>query len=184
MTRATAGAELRAGGRVALFQDMVKDDAVVVVGDLGLVPELDGLAEPALGDRPGILIMQADPPACPVRHVPGYPLPGLRGDRPGHLQQPGQVIDRPAQPAPPPPRSSIPDAGRDQGRRLRRGAAQRPAPAGQHPPRLPGGAFGQGGQLPGHPQHHGLLLVPGLRGPGRQLRCDRVCPPATRDDLG
>src|SRR5216683_5351696 len=88
--------ELRAVGRVALLDGVVEDDPVVVVGDLGLVPELDGLAETALGDGPGILVMQADPPGRPGRHVPGQPLPGLRGDRHGHLQQPGQVIDRPA----------------------------------------------------------------------------------------
>jgi hypothetical protein len=54
--------ELGGVGRVALFQDVVEDDAVVVVGDLGLVAELDGLAEPALGDRPGVSIVQANPP--------------------------------------------------------------------------------------------------------------------------
>jgi hypothetical protein len=43
----------RGVGRVALFQGVVQDDAVVVVNDLGLVAELDGLAEAAPGARPG-----------------------------------------------------------------------------------------------------------------------------------
>jgi hypothetical protein len=44
---------------------MVDDDAVVVLGDLGFVAELDRLAEPALGDRPGVRLVQADPPGRP-----------------------------------------------------------------------------------------------------------------------
>jgi hypothetical protein len=39
------GGELGAVGRVALLQDVVEDDSVVVVGDLALVAELDRLAE-------------------------------------------------------------------------------------------------------------------------------------------
>jgi hypothetical protein len=73
---------------------VVEHDAVVVVGDLALVAELDRLAEAALGDRPGVAVVQADPPAGAVGGDAGEPLPGLRGDPAGRLQQPGQVIDR------------------------------------------------------------------------------------------
>jgi hypothetical protein len=43
--------EPKPGDGIALLHGIVEDDAVVVVGDLGLAAELDGLAEPALGDR-------------------------------------------------------------------------------------------------------------------------------------
>jgi hypothetical protein len=48
-------------GWVAGLDGVVEHDAVVVVDDLGLVAELDRLAQPALGDRPGIRVVQADP---------------------------------------------------------------------------------------------------------------------------
>ena len=49
---------------------MIQDDAVVVVDDLGLVPELDRATEPALGDRAGIAVVQADPPGRPIGGIP------------------------------------------------------------------------------------------------------------------
>jgi hypothetical protein len=62
---------------------VVEHDAVVVVHDLaydlGLVAELDRFAEPILGDRAGVGIVQADPPGRAVGRRPGQPLPGLRG---------------------------------------------------------------------------------------------------------
>jgi hypothetical protein len=61
------GRELRRVGGVALLDGVVQDHAVVVVGQLGLVPELDRPAEPALGDRAGVGVVQADPPGRPVR---------------------------------------------------------------------------------------------------------------------
>jgi hypothetical protein len=109
--------------------------------------------------------VQADPPGRPLGHRASQPLPGLPGDRPGHHLQAGQVIDRPAQLAPQPPRGGAVDPGRGQGRRLRLGAAQRAAGVGQQPLRVGGGAVSQPGQLPGHPGYHGLLVVLGLRGP-------------------
>src|SRR5260370_16137156 len=99
--------ELRAVGRVALLQAVIGDDPVVVVGDLGLVAELHGLAEPALGDRPGIPVMQADPPGRPVRHLPRPPLPALPPALPRPFQQPGQAADRPARAPPPPPSCGV-----------------------------------------------------------------------------
>jgi hypothetical protein len=46
------GSELGRVGGVASLHGVVQHDTVVVVGQLGLVAELDRLAEPALGDRP------------------------------------------------------------------------------------------------------------------------------------
>ena len=145
---------------------------------LGLVAELDGLAQAALGDRAGVAVVQADPPGRPAGHRAGQPLTGLRGQCLGPLQQAGQVVDRPAHPGPHPPRVRVGEPGRGQGRRFGLGAAQRAAGIGQQVLRVGGGALGQPGQLPGHPGNHGLFLVPGLRGPGPQLRRDRMRPPA------
>jgi hypothetical protein len=71
---------LRGVGRVSLLQGVVQDDAVVVVGDLGLVAELDRLAEPAFGDGAGVAVVQADPAGGPVRGGPSKPPPGLGSD--------------------------------------------------------------------------------------------------------
>jgi hypothetical protein len=38
----------------AVFHAVVRDDAVVIVDDLGLVTELDRLADAALADRPRV----------------------------------------------------------------------------------------------------------------------------------
>jgi hypothetical protein len=51
---------------------VVQDDAVVVVDDLGLAAELDGLAEAALRDGTGVGIMQ--------RHEAGGAIGGGAGD--------------------------------------------------------------------------------------------------------
>jgi hypothetical protein len=140
-----------------LLDGVVQDDAVVVVGDLGLVPELDGLAEPALGDRPGVRVVQAHPPGGPVRHRAGQPLSRLRGDLAGGFQQLRQIIDCcAAQPAPQPARGVL-EPCRGQGRRLRVGAAQRPPCVGQRPRRLGGGALGQAREFPGRPNDRGVL---------------------------
>ena len=74
------GGELRRVGRVALLDGVVENDAVFVVGHLGLVAELDRFAQPALGDRPGVGVVQADPPGGALGCGPGQPLPGLRSD--------------------------------------------------------------------------------------------------------
>jgi hypothetical protein len=50
---ADGGGELRAVGGVALLHGVVADDAVVVVGDLGLVPELASLSGPVTRAREG-----------------------------------------------------------------------------------------------------------------------------------
>lgn len=64
------GLQLGSVGGVAGLDGVVQDDAVVVVGDLGLVTELDRLPEPALGDRPGVGVVQADPPGAPGGVIP------------------------------------------------------------------------------------------------------------------
>jgi hypothetical protein len=82
MTRRIAG-KLRAVGRVTAFDGVVEHDAVLVVDHLGLVAELDRLAQPALGDRAGVTVVQADLPGCPVRGDAAQPLVGLCGDLSG-----------------------------------------------------------------------------------------------------
>ena len=64
--------QLRRVGRIALLHSMIEHDPVDVVDDLGLVPELDRAPQPALGDRAGIRIVQADPPRRPVGSDPGH----------------------------------------------------------------------------------------------------------------
>src|SRR6478752_3143186 len=59
---------------------VIEHDTVVVVDDLGFVAELDGFTEPALRDRPGLLVVQTHYPAGPVRSGPGDPLAGLADD--------------------------------------------------------------------------------------------------------
>jgi hypothetical protein len=50
---------------------MFEHDPVGVVEDLGLVAELDRLADAAFDDRAGVGVVQADQPAGPVRHPAG-----------------------------------------------------------------------------------------------------------------
>jgi len=45
-------------GWVALVHAVIEHDPVDVVDDLGLVPELDRLAQAALGDRAGVGVVQ------------------------------------------------------------------------------------------------------------------------------
>jgi hypothetical protein len=89
------GGQLRGIGWVALVHAVVEDDTVVVVHDLALVTELNRLTEASLGDRPGIGLVPTHPSACPVGGVSSHALTGLRGDPPGRLDQPGQVVDGP-----------------------------------------------------------------------------------------
>jgi hypothetical protein len=93
------GRELRPVRGGAVFHCAVQDDAVVVVGDLGLVAELDRAVDAALADRPGIRVVQADPPGRAVRHCPGHPGPGLPHDRGGALDGDRQLVQGPPQPA-------------------------------------------------------------------------------------
>ena len=62
---------------------VVEHDAVFVVDDLGLVAELDGLAETALADRTSIGIVQRDEAGRPIRNLTGQALTSLAGDA-GH----------------------------------------------------------------------------------------------------
>jgi hypothetical protein len=57
---------------VAGLHVVVEDDTVVVVNNLGFVAELHRLAEPALRDRPGVGVVQADPPSRPVGGVRSF----------------------------------------------------------------------------------------------------------------
>jgi hypothetical protein len=65
MTRPMAGGQQRRVGWVADHDGVVEHDPVGVVDDLGLVAELDRPAQPALADRPGVGVVQADQPAGP-----------------------------------------------------------------------------------------------------------------------
>jgi hypothetical protein len=97
----------RCVGGVAGLHIVVEDDTVVVVNNLGFVAELDRLAEPALRDRPGVGVVQADPPGRPVRGDPGRPLPSLGRDRSGRLQQLFKIVDGTDQATPTPPRNRV-----------------------------------------------------------------------------
>jgi hypothetical protein len=66
---------------------VVEHDPVGVVDDLGLVAELDRVADAALADRPSIRIVQADQPARPVRHPTSQPSVGL-------IEEPLGPLDR------------------------------------------------------------------------------------------
>jgi hypothetical protein len=56
------GDDLVGVGRIADLEGVVQHDAVVVVGDLGLVAELDGRAEPSLADGPSVgFVLGHDP---------------------------------------------------------------------------------------------------------------------------
>jgi len=57
---ADRGRELGGVRRVASFDGVIDDDAVVVVGDLSLLPEFDGPVDASLADRPGVGVVQAD----------------------------------------------------------------------------------------------------------------------------
>jgi hypothetical protein len=54
------GSQQRGVRSGTVFDAVVEDDAVVVVGDLGFVAELDRLVDASLADRPGVRIVQAD----------------------------------------------------------------------------------------------------------------------------
>jgi hypothetical protein len=196
MTRSTAGASCGPSAGLPCSTAWSRTTTPsFVVGDLGLVPELDGLAEPALSDRPGVGVVQADPPGRPVRHRARRPLPGLRRDPTGDREQPDRVVDGTAQPAPPPARRGVLASGRGQRGCPRLGPVQRPARAGQQPPRFGGGALGQPGQLPGRPatvacrssracaaRERGLEAIAYARRPAARLRSRtfvRVAPAAT-----
>src|SRR5829696_5303064 len=77
------------------------------------------------------------------------PSSGLLGDAAGRGEQPGQVVDRAAQPPPAAARDRIMTTGRGQLRGPGVCPAQRPAGVDQQLLRLGGGAVGQPGQLPG-----------------------------------
>ena len=151
--------ELRRARRVALLQAVIEDDAVLVVHDLGLVAELDRLTELALGDRPGVRVVQADPAGRSGRGGPGHPLPGLGRDPTGHVEQFGQVVDRPAQPASPPTRGCVLGSCCGQCLGLGLSAAQGPPGVRQELLSVAGCAFGQLGELTGDPLHGGLRLA-------------------------
>src|SRR6201997_290348 len=119
------GSQLRRVSRIALLDTVIEHDSVVVVDDLGLVPELDRLAESPLGDRAGIGVVQADPPGRSARGDPGDPLAALGRDLAGRGEQVGQVVDRAGQPPAPAPRRRIVDAALAQRSRCGAGAAQR-----------------------------------------------------------
>jgi len=70
MTRLTAGASSGASGGLPDHDLMFEHDPVGVVEDLGLVAELDGSTEAALGDRAGVAVVQAHSAGGAVRNGP------------------------------------------------------------------------------------------------------------------
>src|SRR5262245_17694323 len=168
------GRQLRCVGRIALLHSVIHDDAVIVVDYLGLVPELDRAPEAALGDRAGIAVMQADPPARPVRGEPGDPLAGLCDDLAGRGEQVGQVVNRAGQPPASTPRRRLVTTAFAPLSRRGAGAAQRPFGVNQQPVRLVGGGGGQLGELTGDAHDGGLGVVATGRRTQPQFRPDRM----------
>src|SRR6266508_742153 len=145
---------------VAGLDVVVEDDAVGVVHDLGLVAELDRLAETALADRPGVGVVQADQPGRTVGHLAPQSGAGLCDDPACALQGRVQFVQRAMQPA----------------FRLPGGPAQRPAGVADDRVRVTHGRFGEVGQLAGDAPHGGLGLVALLRATQPQLAGNRTCP--------
>src|SRR3954453_12173640 len=85
-------AQLWCVGGVAPLEGVVEHDSVVVVDDLGLVAELDRLAEAALRDRAGVAVVQGDPAGRPLRGGAGQAPAGLRRDPSGRIQQVSEVV--------------------------------------------------------------------------------------------
>lgn len=75
--------ELWRVGRVAAFDGVVEYDPIIVVDQLPLVAELDRAAQPALGDRAAVAVVQAHPAGGAVRGGPGRPLAGLSAEQVG-----------------------------------------------------------------------------------------------------
>jgi hypothetical protein len=133
---------VRPVGGSAIFHGVVQDDAVVIVGDLGLVAELDGPVDAAFADRPRVGVVQADQPGRAVRHLPSQPGPGLRHDRGGALDGDRQIVQRP-------PQSAVRPAGQCPGKC--------PRAVAQHRGGLRRGLLRQARQLCGDPADRLLL---------------------------
>jgi len=87
----------------------------------------------------------------------------LGRDPTGHLQQLGQVVDRPAQPATPPTRGWVLATSCGHCLGLGLSAAQRPPGVRQELLGVVGSVLGELGELTGDPLHGGLRLVASLR---------------------
>ena len=150
---ATAGGDQHGGvGRVALLDPMVDDDAVDVVGDLCLVAELDRLAEPTLGDRTGVGVVQRHDPGRSVGDLTGETGPGLDDDLLEHADGALELGDEGA---------AWPEASHRHG--------EGPAGVGGHDLGVFDGGLGDGGQLAGQAEHlvFGVAAAPAQ--PGRDL---------------
>ena len=168
------GSQLWCVGGVSGLHVVIEHDAVVVVDDLPLVAELDGFAQPALGDRAGIAVVQADHPGRSVRGGPGDALPGLSDDPRGRLQQVRQVVHGAGQPTTPAPRGGIPHARLGQLGRLGLCSAQRPSGVAQQTVRVARRGLGEVGELTGDPRHAVVDLVTAQLAAGPQFRRDPV----------
>ena len=121
----------------------------------------DGLAQPALGDRAGVGIVQTDHPARRLGHHPTQPATGLRDHALGAPHHGVQVVDRPVQAA-----FALPDR-----------SAQRTFSVTDHRGGFAHRRFGDPGQFPGDAAHRGLGLITLLLTAQPQLRRDRPGPP-------
>src|SRR6478609_3029359 len=90
--------QLRGVRRVPDLDVVIENDPVDVVDDLGVVPELDGLAQASLADRTGIDIVQADHPAHRFGHHPAQTATGLDHNTFSGPHDRIQIVDRPMQP--------------------------------------------------------------------------------------
>ncbi len=179
LIRSPAELELGRVGGIARLDVVVENHSVLVVGDLVLVAELDRLAEPALGDRTGVRIVQADPPGGAVGGQPRQPLPGLGSDLSGRLEQLVQVIDGPGcQPTATAPRRRVGLTVHALGFGLGPGPPQRPLGVGHQPLGVADRGLGQVGELAGGPPDRGQRLVTARRAAAAQLEPDLVGAPA------
>jgi hypothetical protein len=145
---------------------VVEHDPVGVVDDLGLVAELDRPADAALADRPGVRVVQADQPACPVGHPTGKAGVGLVEQPTGPLGRGLQLVhDRPQ-----------PTGG------LGPATGKGPAGAFNDPEGVGQLRLGQAGELPGDLEHD-LLGVTSARPhrPGDLMSATARRPPAIPD---
>ena len=168
------GSQLWGVGGVALLDGVVQDDAVVVVGHLGLVAELDRLAEAALGDRARVRVVQADPAGGSGWRDPGESLPGLRGDLSRRSDQLSQIVDRPGELSATSTRDRITLTVGLLLRGLGSSPPQGSFGVGQHLLGAVGGGLSQIGQLAGDPTHRGLCLVLAGSAAHPQLGADGV----------
>ena len=94
------GAQQFGVGGVADVHGVIDDQPVGVVDDLGLVAELDRLAEASFADRSGVGFVQRHEPGRPGGLVTADPGAGLVDDPRGALDEHREVVEHAPHPSP------------------------------------------------------------------------------------